>query len=100
MYIPRRLKKGREYDKSLAAAREKGLPEFEKSLTAVRNVAKFEPEAATPVQNSELRIAQLYDEVNGYSLALYFCGSPVEDTATLEEVQVFEIESSFEPWAI
>ena len=50
------------------------------------------------MQGSELRIAQVYDEVNGYSLALYFCGSPMEDSATLEDVQIFEIEPDFDPW--
>ena len=99
MYIPRRLQKGAEYDEAVAAARAKGLPKFAENLKTARNLAKFEPEAATQVQDSELRIAQVYDEVNGYSLALYFCGSALEDTATLEDVQVFEIEPDFEPWA-
>jgi len=98
MYIPRRLQKGAEYDEAVAAARAKDLPKFTENLTTARNVAKFEPEAATQVQDSELRIAQVYDEVNGYSLALYFCGSPLEETATLEDVQVFEIEPDFAPW--
>lgn len=98
MYIPRRLQKGAGYDDAVAAARANGLAKFSENLKTARNVAKFEPEAATPVQGSELRIAQVYDEVNGYSLALYFCGSPMEDSATLEDVQIFEIEPDFDPW--
>lgn len=98
MYIPRLLEKGPEYDKSVAAAREKGLPKFSENLQMVRNVAKFEPEAATRVVNSELRIAQIYDEVNSYSLALYFCGTPTGESARLEEVQVFDVEPDFIPW--
>jgi hypothetical protein len=98
MYIPRRLQKGAEYDQSVEAAREKGLAKFAENLETARNLAKFEPEAATQVENSELRIAQVYDAANAYSLALYFCGAPLDGTATLEEVQVFEIEPDFEPW--
>jgi hypothetical protein len=98
MYIPRRLEKGAEYDKSVAAARAMGLSKFAENLRTAQNVAKFEPEAATQVQGSELRIAQVYDAANGYSLALYFCGAPLDDAATLEEVQIFEVEPDFVPW--
>jgi hypothetical protein len=98
MYIPRRLQKGAEYDQSVAEARGKGLAKFAENLAAVRNVAKFEPEVATQVQDSELRIAQIYDEVNGYSLALYFCGGVSDSEISLKQIQVFEIEPDFAPW--
>lgn len=100
MYLPRRLLRGPEYNESLRSVRERGLVNFEENLQAVRGLAKFEPEAATPVDNSELRIAQIYDEVNGYSLVLYFKGTALSETATLVRLQVFDIEPDFQPWDI
>lgn len=98
MYIPRRLKLEPEYKESLAAVRARNLPCFEDNLQAVRGLAKFEPEVATPVADSSLRIAQIYDEVNGYSLALYFEGSPVGDEAVLIRLEAFEMEPDLYPW--
>jgi hypothetical protein len=98
MYIPRRLEKGSEYQESVDAARSKGLAKFTENLNTARNVAKFEPEAATKVRDSELRIAQIYDSVNGYSLALFFVGSPTDDCSTLERLEVFDLEPDFIPW--
>lgn len=99
MYIPRRLKLAAEYKQSLTAVRKRGLPELDNNLQAVRGVAKFNPEAATQVANSSLRIAQVYDEANGYSLALYFEGGPMDEASTLVRLEAFEIEPDFHPWS-
>lgn len=98
MYIPRRLEKGPEYRASVEEAKNKGLKKFSANLTTACNVAKFEPEAATQVKGSEIRIAQIYDAVNGYSLALYFVGSPMDETAVLERIEIFELEPEYAPW--
>lgn len=98
MYIPRRLKKGPEYDDSARSARDRNLPKFGLNLETARNLAKFEPEGAISIQDSDIRIAQVYDEANGYSLALYFLGGPLDETSTLLRVEVFQVEDGFEPW--
>lgn len=98
MYIPRSLAKGPEYQDSVEACREKGLAKFKENLDTARNVAKFEPEAAAQVRDSDLRIAQVYDAVNGYSLALYFQGEPIGDAAILIRVEVFDLEPDYVPW--
>lgn len=98
MYIPRSLEKGPEYQDSVEACRQKGFAKFKQNLATACNVAKFEPEAATQVCDSNLRIAQVYDAVSGYSLALYFEGTLTGDAATLIQVEVFDLEPDFAPW--
>jgi hypothetical protein len=100
MYVPRRLKLAPEYKESLAAIRDRRLPDFDGNLRAVRGLAKFEPEAATRIENSELRIAQAYDQANGYSLALYFEGTATSAESRLIRLEVFEIEPDFYPWDV
>jgi hypothetical protein len=100
MYLPRRLRQGPEYKESLAAVRAMDLADLEQNLNTVRGLAKFEPEVATQVKDSRLRIAQVYDSTNGYSLALYFEGEPLGDEAMLLKVAAFEIEPELYPWGI
>lgn len=97
MYIPTRLEEGTEYPESLQAARSMKLPGFAENLRAAEGMVKFSPELATPVQNSQLRIAEIFDKPNGYSVALYFIGGVGADVATLEDVRVFELPPDFVP---
>src|ERR1700729_3438856 len=98
MYIPRSLKRGPDYKESLDAARAEGRPKFDENLKTARNHAKFEPETAPQVRNSTLRISQVYDKENGYSLALYFLGGLTDNEITLVEIKVFDAEPDYYPW--
>ena len=99
MLQPWQLTVGPDYAQSLTDARDKRLADFDANLATLRRQARHAPWAATTLYDEDHRVSQVFDEVNGYSLAIYFTMNRYNLSCRLEWVEVGPLEPDFDPWS-
>lgn len=98
MLVPWRITRGPHYEESVESARAKAGNDFDENLAELERRIRINPAEATAVVDEDHRVLQIFDDSNGYSLALYVGLDRRRHECRLEWVETIPPGPEFDPW--